>query len=123
MYTLFAAPPTVTAVYRKRSSSVFTLGCSSTGSAAANVTWTRNGITLHDCSKYKHFQTVTSRYLSTYYNELQICDLPEHLGGNYSCIVSNILGSSSGWVHVPGMYSDCTCLLIPDCATMNTYMP
>ena len=70
------------------------------------MTWTRNGIPLSiDGMKYKLIQTVTSRSESTFSNELQInlCDTPEHLGGSYTCNVSNIFGSSSRTVHVDGM--------------------
>ena len=92
----FSAIPVVTSQYQFKSKSVLTLRCVSTNSAATNVTWTRNGrpLTL-DSSKHTLFQKVTSRQQSTYLNELHICDLPNHLGGSYSCKVSNIFGSSN----------------------------
>ena len=88
----------MTSLYHVTSRSVFTLNCISTGSAATNVTWTRNGIPLSiDGIKYKLVQTVTSRSQSTYSNELQInlCDTPENLRGSYTCNVSNIFDSNS----------------------------
>ena len=67
--------------------------------------WTRNGVILPiDGQKYKVYQTVTSRASSTYENwlQIQLCSSPHDHTGNYTCIVSNVFGTSSGSTLIVG---------------------
>ena len=103
MHTYIAAPYVSVVQAIANNETGLTLRCTSTGSAATNVTWTRNGVTLHiDGQKYKTSQTVTSRTSSTYKNELQVCASPEEIFGSYTCIVSNVLGTSQRNVSIKG---------------------
>ena len=80
-----------------------TLTCTSTDSPATNVTWTRDGDTLTmdgvtltvDGTTYSMTQNVTDRRTSTYENVLTIGSEVTNIVGNYTCTVSNALGSDS----------------------------
>ena len=72
-----------------------TLTCTSTGSPATTVTWTKDGDTLTvDGTTYSMTQNVTDRSASTYEN---VFTLPAtgDISGTYSCQVGNALGNSS----------------------------
>ena len=63
----------------------------------------KDGDTLDiDGVKYKTYQTVTDRRTSTYENTLLVDDDIENITGNYTCRVSNKLGSSSRDLTVRG---------------------
>ena len=56
----------------------------------------KDGDTLDiDGVKYKTYQTVTDRRTSTYQSILVVDDVIENITGNYTCKVTNTLGSSS----------------------------
>ena len=56
----------------------------------------KDGDTLDvDGVKYKTYQTVTDRRTSTYENTLVVDEDIENITGNYTCNVTNRLGSSS----------------------------
>ena len=67
----------------------------------------KDGDTLDiDGVKYKTYQTVTDRRTSTYENTLVVDDDTENITGNYTCRVTNRLGSSSRVLTVSeGKYS------------------
>ena len=79
------------------------VNCTSTGSPATNVTWMRDGQPLTiDGTTYKLIQTVTNRTASTYENILTVNDqLSNVTGRNYTCTVTNALGSAS--LQIKGM--------------------
>ena len=73
-----------------------TLTCTSTGSPATTVTWTMDGDALTvDGTTYSMTQNVTDRSASTYENVLTIGSEVMNIVGNYTCTVSNALGSDS----------------------------
>ena len=73
-----------------------TLTCTSTDSPATTVTWTRDSDALTvDGTTYSMDQTVTDRSASTYENVLTISSEVTNIVGNYTCTVSNALGSDS----------------------------
>ena len=83
-----------------------TLTCISTGSVATTVTFMRDDTTVGtlrdgesvelDGAIFQLMQMVTSRPSSTYANVLTITqDLSDVVGHNYSCTVTNVLGSSN----------------------------
>ena len=79
-----------------------TLTCTSTGSPATNVTWTKDGVTLTmdgdtltvDGLTYSMTQTVTVRGSSTYENVLTLPATGD-ISGMYGCLVRNALGDSN----------------------------
>ena len=101
--------PRVTSLYHTSSTTnlTLTLTCTSTNSPATTVTWMKDGDTLDiDGVKYKTYQTVTDRRSSTYENTLVVDDVIENIPGNYTCRVTNRLGSSSRVLTVSeGKYS------------------
>ena len=68
-----------------------TLTCTSTGSPATNVTWTKDGVTL----TVDEQQYLVDRRASTYNNSVTINQNPASLIGSYSCFVKNALGTSN----------------------------
>ena len=90
------AVPRVIALERNISSSFTTLTCTSTGSPPTTVTWTKDGVTLPtDETIYSFTQTLVDRATSTYNNTLTIDASFVDVIGNYSCSVSNSIGTSS----------------------------
>ena len=91
---------------------MLTLTCTSTGSPATTVTWTRDGGALTvDGTTYSMTQTVTDRRTSTYENVLSISfDAPSNVG-DYTCTVSNALGSDSMDFTIRGTNMQCESLL------------
>ncbi len=89
-----SAPPTITNLTFVPDSS--TLTCTSTGSPATNVTWLKDGSPLTvDGNGYSMEQVVTERPTSTYDNVLTISGASVSVVGNYTCIVTNALGTDS----------------------------
>ena len=76
-----------------RSALVFTLNCTSTGSPATTVTWTKDGTVLTASSIYRMTQRLHYGITATYYNYLEVNTGPYAVIGAYSCEVSNIFGS------------------------------
>ena len=68
--------------------------CISSGSLATSVVWMRDGIhlTTDGSSNYTFFRSITDRAASVYTNILVANKM---VAGNYSCTVSNDLGSTS----------------------------
>ena len=90
------AAPRVTTLERSISSSFTTLTCTSTGSPPTTVTWTKDGVTLPaNETIYSFTQTLVDRATSTYNNTLTIDASFVDVIGNYSCSVSNSIGTSS----------------------------
>ena len=79
-----------------------TLTCTSTGSPATTVTWTKDGDTLTvDGTTYSMTQNVTDRRTSTYENVLTLPATGD-ISGNYRCQVGNALGDSQMTLTVIG---------------------
>ena len=91
------APPNILALTVQLLNSFPTLICTSTGSPATNVTWTRDGQPLTiDGSTYRMVQTVANRNNSTYENVLTINQtLASTVGSTFICGVSNVIGSDT----------------------------
>ena len=97
------APPTIASLERTAEiSSVFTLSCVSTQSPATTVTWSRDGVSLSSDSTYRMAQILVNRAAATYHNQLSIDTGPYGTTGNYSCSVSNFLGSDSANIAING---------------------
>ena len=86
------APPNVVSLISNTS---LTLICTTTGSPATTVTWTKDGQPLTiDGVIYQMTQTVTSRTTATYENVLSINQpVASTLGSIFTCRVTNVLGS------------------------------
>ena len=90
------AAPHVTTLEQNVSSSITTLTCTSTGSPPTTVTWTKYGVTLPaNETIYSFSQTLVDRATSTYNNTLTINASFVDVIGNYSCSVSNSIGTSN----------------------------
>ena len=68
--------------------------CVSSGSPATSVTWMKDGQPLHtnESSNYTFSQEISDREASVYINVLVVSRMKI---GNYTCIVTNDLGSTS----------------------------
>ena len=88
------APPRAVALTSESFSSYTILTCTTTGSPATTVTWTRDGqpVTI-DGHTYSMVQTVTNRASATYENVLIVN--PPALGSTFTCTVTNMLGSDT----------------------------
>ena len=73
-------------------SSVFTLNCTSTGSPASIVIWTKDGQVLSDNAVY---QILRDGSAATYDTLLNIDTTPDQLIGTYTCGVLNSAGQSN----------------------------
>ena len=90
------AAPRVTTLEQNISSSFTTLTCTSTGSPPTTVTWTKDGVTLPaNETIYSFTQTLVDRVASTYNNTLALDASFVDIIGNYTCSVSNFIGTSS----------------------------
>ena len=99
-----SAKPSIVALTSQCSASSSTLTCTSTGSPATTVSWTRNGqpVTI-DGNTYQLTQTVTNRTSATYENVLTINQpWASILGSTFNCTVTNTLGSGSDSIQVAG---------------------
>jgi hypothetical protein len=72
---------------------LFTLNCTSSGSPATTVSWRKDGVLLTEGNTYHMTQLLHSGTSSTYFNLLEVNAGPYAVVGNYSCEVSNRLGS------------------------------
>ncbi len=70
--------------------------CVSTDGPASNITWKRNEIRLSTQEiAYTQVQEITNMSKSTYINTLEIRGIvPSKVVGNYSCLISNLRGTS-----------------------------
>ena len=105
---MYTVAPTITSFQRVWSTTHFTLTCTSTNSPATDVTWMRDGATLPiDGVTNQFYQTVTSRWRSTYQNMLIVDDTIENFIGKYSCRVANKFGSYWRGLTVRGKLHQC----------------
>lgn len=93
----YTAPPSVTSLNVvesvNTSTSTFTLNCTSIGSPATTVIWTKNGIILSDTTTY---QILRDGSTATYDTLLNIeADDPDDLVGTYACNALNSAGQSN----------------------------
>ena len=89
-----SALPTVSNITYDSQGNTAILTCTSTGSPATTVTWTKGGATLTvDGTTYSMTQTVTDRRTSTYENVLTFPTTGD-ITGTYGCQVGNALGDS-----------------------------
>ena len=95
MYDCFIAEPSITSLAAISDGSLFTLNCTSIGSPATDVTWRKDGRILSASSVYGISQILYSGRTSTYFNLLEVDAGPYAVTGDYSCEVSNLLGSDS----------------------------
>ena len=95
---IFAAAPALQESLPSRltsSSSFLTLGCTSVQSPPTFVTWLKDDIeVVVDGTMIREAKAIQDRAASSYLNMLLINMEPDNLLGNYSCNVSNVLGSS-----------------------------
>ncbi len=70
----------------------FTLNCTSTGSPATTVIWTKDGEALSD---YETSQILRDGMTATYDTFLSIQNTPDFLIGTYTCRVLNSAGQSN----------------------------
>ena len=100
-----ADPPIITDLTYQEESR--TLTCVSTVSPATTVSWMKDGqpLTTDGSSYYTLTQTVTDRTNSTYSNVLTASN-GTGVAGNYTCTVTNDLGSASGVVVAVGEIID-----------------
>lgn len=96
---IFAAPtPTVLSLGPSTSGvyTQFTLNCTSSMSAATNVTWWRNGVQL-DRSVIYDFVQILREGISSTYDNLLLVYIPNinELAGNYSCTIANTFGRTT----------------------------
>ena len=82
--------------------SIFTLNCISSGSPASSVTWTKDGVVLSESGTYRMSKILQNGVTSTYFNLLKVDTGPYAITGEYSCEVSNSLGSNTRNVTVRG---------------------
>ena len=103
---LIIALPSIVALISELSASSSTLTCTSTGSPATTVSWTRNGQPVAiDGNTYQLTQTVTDRAASTYENVLTINQpLASILGSTFTCTIINTLGSAFNSLQVTGLF-------------------
>lgn len=73
---------------------LFTINCTSSGSPATAVTWTKDGVLLAESNTYRMTQVLYSGTSSTYFNLLEVNTGPYAVTGHYSCEVSNLLGNT-----------------------------
>ena len=75
--------------------SPLSLNCTSTGSPALTVVWTKDGIVLPNTSSYTTTQALRNGTTASYDNLLDITGQYSELVGLYSCIVHDSLGHNS----------------------------
>ena len=107
MFLFILANPSIVSLTSESSASSSSLTCTSTGSPATNVSWTRNGQPVAiDGTIYQLTQTVTDRAASTYENVLTINQpLVAILGNNFTCTIDNMQGQvTSNSLEVIGLF-------------------
>ena len=77
------------------SNSPLALNCTSTGSPALTVVWTKDGSTLPNDLAYTTTQILRGGTTSTYDNLLEIGGYYSTIAGVYSCIIHDSLGRNS----------------------------
>ena len=95
MFFSLAAPVSIDSLrVASATNSIFTLNCSSSGSPATMVTWTKDGRTLASSALYQMTQILSNGIMTTYSNLLTINAGPYAVTGDYSCEVSNQIGTA-----------------------------
>lgn len=70
---------------------MFTLNCTSVGSPATNVTWTKDGEALAANDAFEVIQILQDRFTATYSNLLRVYSEPADVVGVYTCSVDNLV--------------------------------
>ena len=99
-----ALPVVTTLQLVSGANSALTLNCTSTGSPATTVVWTKNGSVIPADGIYDSAQILRDGTRATYDNLIMINSPPGDLAGLYSCIVHDSLGHNSqrGTLQVKG---------------------
>ena len=92
---LLTGQPNVTSLEHVTNGTSFTLNCTSTGSPASTVMWTKDGTLLQISHSYQTTQIMADGDSATYYNLLTVFSEPEYLLGTYGCSVLNTVGVSN----------------------------
>ena len=92
--------------YAASGDGTYTITCTSTGSPPTLVSWERNGVILSNSAsdeKYKFSKKVIDRATSTYDNVLTVNGNFADAVGNYTCNITNSLGSTTVGKTINGM--------------------
>ncbi len=74
-------------------STSFTVNCTSTGSPATSVLWTKDGQLISaEEGVYDETQVLFDATTATYFNLLTVYAEPEDILGQYTCSVNNSIG-------------------------------
>ena len=99
---------------------IFTIKCTSTGSPATTVTWTKDDTPLANSETVHMSQILTDATAGAYDNLLSIDASPTAVTGLYSCAVENSLGAATQTVSFAGLrvtiytlYCASDCMLSP----------
>ena len=96
MFCTPAALPRVTSLQLvSGTDSALTLNCTSTGSPATTVVWTKNGSALSSGGLYESTQILRDPTTATYDNLITATAAPVDLIGLYACIVQDSIGHNS----------------------------
>lgn len=121
----YTEPPSITAMKftslmdstDNADSSIANVTCITENSPPTNVTWMMDGSVLEiDGQNYRLLQTVTDRRRSQYRATLLIRNLFSIIGTHdFTCLVSNIAGSTSGNIttYLPGIHAYTMYIAIP----------
>ena len=82
--------------------SLFTLNCVTSQSPASSVIWMKDGEVIMESNTHRMSQILDNGATSTYFNLLEINSGPYGIIGEYSCMVSNALGSDTRNVSIRG---------------------
>ena len=96
---------------------IFTLKCTSTGSPATAVTWTKDGVLLTNSEVIHMSQLLTDGTTATYSNLLSFDALPSMVVGLYSCTVDNDFGAATQTITFTGV-----CMYVCVCVCVCVYM-
>lgn len=98
-----------------------TIMCTSSGGPATTVSWRKNCRRLPNISDYQQSQTVTSTITATYCSTLGINSGVVDEDDVYTCIVTNIRGSSSLSIGVGGITVAVECNIYVDDYSNHNY--
>ena len=82
----------------------FTLNCTSVGSPATTVTWSRDGTVLARGEQYEMIQMLQDGTTATYENILVVTGIPSTLLGVYSCSIWNDIGTATRNITISGEF-------------------
>lgn len=102
----------------------FTLNCTSTGSPATTVVWTKDSQVLSRVEDFVATQILRDGVNATYDNLLTIHSGPTNLTGVYDCTVINSVGSSTRTTSILGKHCKLSSLLWLKMylSTLNVYV-